>query len=111
VIVNLHDEAICQRVEEGDNVAEFLGITHYDPPEDRVITGISEGAVRGPKVPRTFRGWVNFIKRWAHGERREGGAALPVYDVEALKKYMHVFEEGETAYASEKIHGSNDRYC
>ena len=98
------------RVKEGDDVAEFLGITHYDPPEDQVATGTNEGAVRGPKIPRTFRGWVNFIKRWAHGERREGGPALPVYDVEALKKYMHVFEEGEQVYASEKIHGSNARY-
>ena len=96
---------------EGQDIAEFLGVTHYDPPEDQVVTGTNESAVRSKKIPRTFRGWVNFIKRWIHGERREGGPALPVYDVEALKKYMNVFQEGEMVYASEKIHGSNARYC
>jgi hypothetical protein len=98
-------------VNEGDDVADFLGIAHYEPPEDQVVTGTNEGTTRGPKIPRTFRGWVNFISRWLHGERREGGPALPVYDVEALKKHMHVFQKGEWVTATEKIHGSNARYC
>jgi tRNA-binding EMAP/Myf-like protein len=94
---------------EGKDVAEALGITHYDAPEDEEPT--KSTGIRRRKIPTTWRGWVNFIKMWIRGERREGGpVGLPTYDVEAMKKYMNVFQEGEQVIVTEKIHGSNARY-
>ncbi len=106
----IHDEVESMPVKEGDDVAEFLGITHYAPEEDPqpVVAGTK---TRHWKVPTTRAGWINLIKMWLRGERREGGPTdLPVYDVEAYKKHTHIFEPGENVVVTEKIHGSNARY-
>lgn len=72
----------------GDDVAERLGVKHYDPPEPNAKTG-GECDV----APRA-EGWV-----------------YPTYDVEAFRKYGRVvFEEGEPVYVTEKIHGANGRW-
>lgn len=97
-------------VKEGDNIAEALGITHYEVEEDPSNGGKAESSTRKMKIPRTWRGWVNFVKMLLRGERREDGINLPVYDVEAFKKHTHVFVEGENVIVTEKIHGSNARY-
>jgi len=105
------DDGKVYQVKEGDDLAEMIGITHYDPEEEPASTRGTNKSVRKAKIPTTWRGWVNFIKMYIRGERCEGGpTGLPVYDVEALKKHMHVFEEGENVIATEKIHGSNARY-
>lgn len=106
------DDGKVYQVKEGDDLASMLGITHYDPPEDdNPASGSQTEGTRKAKIPTTFRGWVNFLKMYIRGERREGGpAGLPVYDVEALKKHMHVFIDGENVVVTEKIHGSNARY-
>jgi hypothetical protein len=111
VTTRVRDEVCWHRVEEGDDVAKILDIIHYDPPdEENPSSGSRTEGVRKGKIPTTWRGWVNFIKMWIRGERREGGPGLPVYDVEALKKHMHVFIPGESVIVTEKIHGSNARY-
>lgn len=67
----------------GDDVAEVLGVTHYDPPEP-LSTG---GDLASP--PKGFH---------------------PVYDLEGLRRYASVFTPGEPVFVTEKIHGANARF-
>lgn len=99
-------------IEVGTDVATFLGITHYNPPEpgENTQPGSNEGNLKKRRLPRTFRGWVSLIKSWLHGERREGGVSLPTYDVDNFKHYANTFEPGDNVVVTEKIHGSNARY-
>lgn len=70
-------------VYEGDNVAEFLGITKYEPP-----------------IPVTMG-----------GEIFNGGTEIVVpYDIEPIQKYMDVFIDGEMFEATEKVHGTQTRF-
>lgn len=69
----------------GDDVAEILGVTHYEPPMP-VSTG---GEVERP--PSGYR---------------------PAYDLESARRYgAVVFEPGEPLFVTEKIHGANGRFC
>lgn len=70
----------------GDDVAEALGVTHYDPPI----------ATQGK----------------AGGEAEQPPSAyVPIYDLEAFKRYAaRVFEPGEPVVVTEKIHGANARF-
>lgn len=95
-------------VKEGDEVAEFLGIYHYNPPEPGEPPRTRSS---GQKVyPRTLRGWWAFLKGWLAGERRTKGPKLPVYDVKAYKHFAAPFQPGETVLITEKIHGCNARF-
>lgn len=68
---------------EGDNVAEFLGITKYEPP---IPVGMA-------------------------GDVFNGGTEIVVkYDVEPIQKYMNAFVEGEMFEATEKLHGTQTRF-
>ncbi len=67
----------------GDDVAEILGVTHYDPP-----LPLSTGG-EGEKPPPGYR---------------------PVYDVESLRRYASAFVPGEPVFVTEKIHGANGRF-
>jgi len=73
----------------GDDVAEQLGIIHYDPPESTPKFGGQ--ACRAPLLP---------------------GFGEPInYDVESFRKYgLKVFEKEELVWVSEKIHGTNARF-
>ena len=68
----------------GDNVAELLGVSHYEPP-----------------LPLTARG----------DEESAPGGFHPSYDVDSLRRFAHVFVEGEPVWVTEKIHGANARFC
>jgi len=67
----------------GDDVAELMGVTHYDPPMP-----ISTGG-EAIKPPPGYR---------------------PSFDVDSLRRYAGVFIPGETVFVSEKIHGANGRF-
>lgn len=68
---------------EGDNFAEFLGITKYEP-----------------SIPANMGGDVF-----------NGGTEIVVpFDVEPLQKYMDSFKDGEMVEFSEKLHGSQTRF-
>lgn len=67
----------------GDDVAQLLGITRYEPPLDLR----SSGEVESPP-PLT----------------------VPEYDVEDWHRYGHFFRDGEEVVALEKIHGANGRF-
>ena len=71
--------------EIGENVAQHLGIEHYELPETELSTyGDIE---QGP-----YDGIVNMV-----------------YDIETWYRYQNVFEEGEQIIITEKLHGCNWR--
>ena len=71
---------------EGDNVAEILEVTHYEPP------------LRG-------RGMTEHAADFASPPPLGG----PVYDVENLLRYDDEIPEGLAVVVTEKIHGANIR--
>ena len=73
---------------EGDNVIEALGIRRYEPPPPKEFTGQIAGAQAAPP-PAGFR---------------------PVYDVEAWRRYGHLFTPGEPVVVTEKLDGANARF-
>lgn len=97
----------------GLDLSDALGIEHYNPPEpgESTAAGSNEGSAKKWRLPRTYGGWKQLILSWLRGERREGGISLPTYDVDNFKKYQNTFQEGEQVIVTEKIHGSNARYC
>jgi hypothetical protein len=112
----------------GEDAAEFLGVTHYDPPEPSAGTGGE--TERPPKVRRKCvacegTGWTKHptfgnlpVKTCAAcdgkgypNDTETVGFTIPKYDVEAFRKYgRHAFVEGELVRVTEKIHGSNGRW-
>jgi RNA ligase (TIGR02306 family) len=75
----------------GDDVAELLGITHYEEPTEEELEGSRRhaGDDVAPAPPMIY---------------------APKYDVESIYKYADCFEAGEPVYVSEKLHGQNARY-
>lgn len=70
----------------GDDVAELLGVTHYEPPP---IEERQAGDDVAPAPPAIY---------------------APKYDVESIYKYADCFEAGEPVYVTEKLDGQNARY-
>lgn len=72
----------------GQNVMGLYGIKKYDPgPAYQQGAGIAGTAVCSPQ---------------------EG--IVPLYDIESLRRYSGLLDEGEPVWISEKIHGSNGRW-
>lgn len=69
----------------GHDVAEILGVTHYEPPLQNAKSG---GEVESPPP----------------------GLVIPKYDVEHMLRYGYLFKENESVYVTEKIHGANARF-
>jgi RNA ligase (TIGR02306 family) len=69
----------------GDDVADILGVTHYEPP----MIGLQKGDKLALPPPMIY---------------------APEYDVESVYKYADAFEQGEMVYVSEKLDGQNARY-
>jgi tRNA-binding EMAP/Myf-like protein len=104
---------------EGDDVSDFLKITHYDPDTESTKGENSNAPKLRKKYPRTFKGWYKWFIRKVNSFFRKGpldgkhdsiSLGIPTYDVDALKNYPHTFEDGEQVIVTEKIHGSNARY-
>jgi RNA ligase (TIGR02306 family) len=66
----------------GDNVAEIMNITHYEPPCE-LVGGKATG---GPS-----------------------GIYCPKYDIDTIRRFSNLFSPGELVYVSEKIHGEGMR--
>ena len=112
--------------DEGNDLAEILGITHYEPPEDpQSTTGDNErgpGRKQSKFWPRSAKGWFYFLVRvlsfgFLDLNGSTGGNNVkaptdfrPIYDVENIKNFSNVLQEGEQVIVTEKIHGSNARY-
>ena len=74
---------------EGQDVAEILGVTHYEPPEIG-FNGKNLRRANSIAVP----GMLNNLSK---------------YDVDSLRRYPDFLEEGEPCWMVEKIHGANAR--
>lgn len=75
---------------EGDDVAELLGVTHYEPP----MKG-EPGTPRGP------------------GLEADTPPAVPIpgkYDLESARRYASLFRPGEPLWVTEKVHGASGRW-
>jgi RNA ligase len=114
--------AMEAEIREGDDLADVLGITHYEPPEP-AEAGENEDPNKGRRqrkiFPHTLKGWVMLILRYltfgkydprGEGFREAGPEFRPVYDVEARKNYPNAIPEGTIVRITEKIHGANGRY-
>lgn len=77
---------------EGDDVMAALGIQRYEP------SAPGQMGFKGPPI-----GLAESVPDWLK--------QVPKYDLENLKKYHTVFEPGEPVYVTEKLHGTNARYC
>jgi len=77
-------------LKEGDNIADTIGVLHYEPPQ------------QGGHLAFTRKGFV--------GAERTPFIKPPTYDVDSLRRYGYAFTDGEPVYISEKIHGCNARY-
>jgi RNA ligase (TIGR02306 family) len=69
----------------GDDVAEALGVTHYEPPE---VYELRTG-----------------------GETESPPFHTSKYDIDSGYRYGHLMEDGEEVVATEKIHGANATFC
>lgn len=78
-------------LEPGQDVAELFGITKYVSKEEEAA---EKAASRAEKV---FAG------------RTADKVKLPVYGLDAFRRFSSVLKEGEEVVATEKIHGSNFR--
>lgn len=74
----------------GDNVADILGVKHYEPPLEE-----EQGA-----------------KRFAMGGEVAPGPNVHTvkYDVDAFRRYHQVFQQGEPVIVTEKVDGSSAKY-
>lgn len=120
LLLPLADVGLPAGTPEGDDVAEKLGVTHWNPPEpDEVQSGRS---VKQSKIwPRSLKGWMYFLSYWLSFGLCDpwgdlGGAnekapenTPPIYDVENFKNFSDIFQPGEEVWITEKIHGSNFR--
>lgn len=70
--------------QEGDDLADHFGITHYEP----ALPTNSGGEVEAPP----------------------SGVYAPKYDIESMYRYKHLFVDGEEVIATEKLHGANSRF-
>lgn len=69
---------------EGDDAAEFYGVTHYEPG---MVQSVSD-EMEPPPV----------------------GVYVPKYDAESMYRFRSLFRDREEVVATEKIHGANARF-
>jgi len=75
----------------GDDLADALGVTHYEPPTEQERAGRN-----------------NFV---TGGEAAEQPKLFTVkYDLDAFRRYHRLFTPGEPVFVTEKIDGANARY-
>lgn len=108
-------------VSEDQDVAEILGITHYNPPEPEEVAERGPSRKQSKVWPRSLKGWLYFLSYWLsfglynpwgelRGENEKAPSNTPpIYDVETLKNFPNAFQQGEPVIVTEKIHGSNFR--
>ena len=111
---------LTQGIAAGDDVAEILGITHYDPPDTTSLGGDAEIAPgkdsKKIRYPKTLRGWFRFLLSkvafWRKPVDTQEHAQLdiPEYDIDAWQKHRGALVEGEEVWITEKIHGANSRF-
>lgn len=105
-------------VQEGDDVAAHIGITHYEEPEPIDPYGVKTREQYKKWPPKSLKGWfywfmnivgINIAGTNGANEKPPQDAP-PEYNVESYKNFKDVFTPGEPVTVTEKIHGSNARY-
>lgn len=111
---------------EGDDVADYFGVTHYEPPVQGGGSGEDKDKIlsldyRHPVwrlIPRRLRTITNRIYHRilvllrADGcDTAEPPAPAPVYDLDSMRRHAKAFVLGEPVFITEKIHGENARFC
>jgi tRNA-binding EMAP/Myf-like protein len=104
-------------LEVGDDVAEMMGVTHYEAPEPISMGGDTEKTPRKPRRPKTLKGWVRLImfklglRKLRPSEAEEVNFTIPTYEIDlAYQRYKNLLVENETVIITEKIDGANSRY-
>jgi len=77
----------------GDDVQEALGISKYMPPAEARLEAHNAGVAA------------------ARLGKKVGGLKLPVYGLDAARKYLGFLEWGQDVVITEKIHGTNFKSC
>jgi tRNA-binding EMAP/Myf-like protein len=105
----------------GDNVAEILHITKWEPPEPEyqqtsqkeTIGDIWQDFVKhNISFRRMFRKIFNYyITRMKKKRNKLNEFFNKFTDIENIKHYSEVFKDGEEAVITEKIHGTSARYA
>ncbi len=122
---------------EGQDCAEFLGITQYQPPTDKEERIPGHAIHRKPKRNEYYRYELGVwalaglasvtalcIGFWwmapiffgsayytiLHNRKHNLKPNVPIYDIEGLRRHKDVFQPGELVSITEKIHGCNARY-
>lgn len=80
---------------EGQNVQAELGIEKYDPDLAKEKSPYGKTKFGGPHK---------------YDDNEVDPGYCPKYDIEGLRRYREIFQEGEEVWVSEKIHGQNARY-
>lgn len=98
---------------EGDNLQGALGITKWEPDAEEIPNDLW----KGPKL----KGWgpIYWFKKlyyyWKFGRPKLTGTPKFPFseytDIESLRKWSRVLQEGEEVTISEKIHGCNARFA
>lgn len=70
----------------GDDVAEYYAVEHYEPEMKSACSG---GEAESPVTAL---------------------AGLSKFDVDSLRRYRSLFNDGEPVFVTEKIHGANSRF-
>jgi RNA ligase (TIGR02306 family) len=70
--------------QEGDDLSAFLGVTKYEEPEDKPLAFDTEAC--------------------------PPGLVMPYYDLEAFRKYKHLYLPQEYVAVTEKLHGENGKF-
>lgn len=78
----------------GQNVMEQMGIERWEPPEPGQPSWMG---VKGPPLG-VLESVPDFVRQ------------IPKYDLENIRKYVHLLNPGEVVLVTEKLHGTNARY-
>ena len=120
LILDINDLPANVKAKEGLNVADILGIKKWEPPEPGFQAGKKKEKIsdyfmmlvrREITVRRFASKTVGIIKDRIFKKKRKLNPLFDVYtDIENIKNYQNVFQDGEDVIITEKIHGTNVRY-
>jgi RNA ligase-like protein/uncharacterized protein len=107
--------------EEGTDVSDILGITHWEGDTEGDTYGEAAKAPRVKRRPKTVMGWLRYfyyntvrVLTGGRAYRRESSMEVkfdaPEYDVVSAKAARSGFANTEYVTITEKLHGSNGRY-
>lgn len=95
---------------EGDDITDYFGIKKYVYPEEMEdLQGLTEEERKKYYFPKLD---ANMMAKTRGGnvESPPKGWAPPYYDLDSVRKYGKLFEDGEEVIISEKIDGANGFY-